>query len=130
MKIIFRKLISLTLLLIFSGCAVQPLLNIEERKKVKERTYPYSYAVTFNSTVATLETIGFPIEKIDKENGLILTGTRSVTFFNFKQRASVHIVEAGNNATIVRLNLFLDDRETVGREDYDSIFNSIDKNLQ
>jgi len=116
-----------SLILILTGCATVPLGDTQTIANFKTRTYDVAYDPCWTATINALESQNFPIEDIDKDNGLIKTGSRSVTIFLFKQRALVHVTKVTDSSTRVKVTLYLDSTEVGNQAEYRTFFAALDK---
>lgn len=58
-------------------CSLSYAWSPEQRERITSRTYPVAYDRLLDVAVQTFEGGGFPIKKIDRQNGIIETGIKS-----------------------------------------------------
>lgn len=125
-----KKLIAFSVIIFWIiGCATIPTANLSAAQQYKTRTYAVALTPCFAATLQALENANFPIQDIDKDNGLIITGNRSVTMYSFQQKASVHVTAIDATSTQVKINLMLDGKEVFNQHDYRILFDAIQKAL-
>ena len=125
-----RKLISLAMvLLLLSGCAGIATMSADQREQFTKKVYSDSYENIFNATLRALKNDGYPIIFIDKQNGIINTGSKSINIFLMQQKINVSISKLSEEKTSVQLFLSVDNKENQDFSDYKNIFILIEKEL-
>ena len=97
------------------GCTTTQSVPVEERS----RTYDAPARAVFEAAMQTLVAQGYPIDNVDRRNGVIATGTRYQSYFPARRRlrANVYVDGIGSGQTRLTLLLTAEDVDSDGHLD-------------